>query len=103
MRAAETHTPQPSHLAQRSRTENLRGYGSPPARGRHQQRFDPKRPALLLLPDLLIPLRERAQPQRVQADEARGVAVVVGDLAFFERDKILVVKRIRALAADHVD
>src|SRR5215510_11393310 len=50
---------------------------------------------------LLSSLRERAQPQRVEADEADRVAVIVGDLAFFECHEVLVVERIGALAPDH--
>src|SRR5262249_34202777 len=57
----------------------------------------------LLLPDLPVPLRQGAQPQRVEANEARGVAVIVGDLALLERHQVLVVERIRALTSDHVD
>src|SRR6266566_937783 len=52
---------------------------------------------------LLPPLPQCAQPQRVEADEARRVAVVVGDGAFLERHQVLVIERIRALAADHRD
>src|SRR5262245_4698894 len=46
--------------------------------------------ALLLQP--LAPLAERAQAQRVQSDEARRVAMIVGDLAFLERNEVLVVE-----------
>src|SRR3989442_12129107 len=48
---------------------------------------------------LAPPLPERAQAQRVEADEAFGVALVVGG-AFLEGHEILVVERIFALAAD---
>jgi hypothetical protein len=37
-------------------------------------------------------LSQRAQAQRVEADEAGGVAVVVGDFAFLEGDEVLVVE-----------
>src|ERR1700733_6669397 len=50
---------------------------------------------------LPLPLPERPQPQRVEADEAFGVALVVGDLAVLEGDEVLIVERIFALAADH--
>src|SRR5207302_1031197 len=48
-------------------------------------------------------LSQRAQPQRVEPDEAGRVAVVVGDGAFLEGDEVLVVERIRTLAPDHAD
>ena len=47
-----------------------------------------------------LPLGERAQAQRVELDEARRVVLVVGDGAFLEGDEVLVVERIRAVAAD---
>src|SRR3954469_9836495 len=50
---------------------------------------------------LLLALAKRAQPQRIETDEACGIAMVVGDRAFFEGDEILIVERIGALAADH--
>src|SRR5262249_45152573 len=52
---------------------------------------------------LLLALPERAQPQRVEPDEAGGVALVVGNRTFLEGDEILIVERIRALAPDHAD
>src|ERR1700754_3283673 len=54
-----------------------------------------------LQPQLPLALAERAQPQCVKLDEARGVAVIVGDCAFLEGDEILIVERVLALAADH--
>ena len=48
-------------------------------------------------------LRQRPQPQRVEPDESCGIPVIVGHLAFFEGDEVLVVERIRALAPDHAD
>ncbi len=45
-----------------------------------------------LKPQLLLALAERAQPQRVELDEAGGVAVVVGDSTFLEGDEVLVVQ-----------
>src|SRR5207253_3797 len=47
-----------------------------------------------------VPLRQRPQPQRVQPDEARRIAVVVAALPFLEGDEVLVVERKRALAAN---
>src|SRR5215475_11155575 len=55
------------------------------------------RPLLQLLP----PAPKRAQAQRVEADEAGGVAVVVGDRALLEGDQVLVVERVRARPPDH--
>src|SRR5581483_738465 len=52
---------------------------------------------------LLLPLPKRAQTQGVEPDEAGRVAVVVGDRAFLEGDKVLIVERILALAPDHGD
>ena len=46
---------------------------------------------------------EKITPQGVELDEAGRVAVVVGDGAFLEGYEVLVVKRVRALAADHRD
>jgi hypothetical protein len=43
---------------------------------------------------LPLPLPERAQAQRVEADEALRVAVVVGDRAFLEGREVLVVERV---------
>jgi Pyridoxamine 5'-phosphate oxidase like len=40
---------------------------------------------------LPCPLRQGAQAQRVQANEACGIALVIGDLAFLEGDEILIV------------
>ena len=50
-----------------------------------------------------FPLGQRTQAQRIELDEACGVAVVVGDGSFLEGDEILVVERMRAVAPDHVD
>jgi hypothetical protein len=36
-------------------------------------------------------LPQRAQPQRVELDEARGVAVIAGDRTFLEGDEVLIV------------
>src|ERR1700726_3064411 len=44
-----------------------------------------------LQPQLLLALAERAQPQRVEFDKTRRVAVIVGDGAFLEGDEILIV------------
>ena len=44
-----------------------------------------------------LPLRERAQAQRVQSDEPRRVALVVGAAAFLEGHQVLVVERMLAL------
>jgi hypothetical protein len=41
---------------------------------------------------LLVALAERAQPERIELDEARGVAVIVGDGAFLESDEVLIVQ-----------
>src|SRR6266851_10005888 len=54
-------------------------------------------------PQLLLALAERAQPQGVELDEARGVAMIVGDRAFLEGDEVLIVQRVLALASDHDD
>src|SRR5439155_6266046 len=43
------------------------------------------------------------QPQRVEPDEARCVAVVVGNGALLEGDEVLVIERIGTLAADYRD
>src|SRR6476469_7695729 len=51
--------------------------------------------------ELSASLRERAQPHGVQPDETGRVAMVVGDVAFFESHEFLIVERIRAFAADH--
>src|SRR5262245_52480589 len=48
-------------------------------------------------------LSERAQPQRIEADEAGGVALIVSCRAFFEGHQVLIVERIFALAPDHTD
>src|SRR5262249_28224746 len=56
-----------------------------------------------LQPKLLPALAQGAQPQRVEPDEAGGVAVVVGDGAFLERDEILVIERAGTFASDHGD
>src|SRR5215831_9618116 len=53
--------------------------------------------------ELLAPLGERAQPQRIELDEALRVAVIVGDSTFFERHQVLIVERIFALPPDHGD
>src|SRR5262249_22107505 len=49
------------------------------------------------------PLRQRAQPQSVEADKTFGVTLVVADLAVLEGDEVLIVKRILAVAADQTD
>src|SRR5882762_8418114 len=51
-----------------------------------------------LQPQLLLALAERAQPQGVELDEARGVAMIVGHGTFLEGDEVLIVQRIFALA-----
>src|SRR5262249_18497084 len=45
--------------------------------------------------------RPQAQPQRVQLDEALGVALVVGALIFFEGHMLHGVERLRRLAANN--
>ncbi len=45
---------------------------------------------------LLPPLPQRAQAQGIEADEALGIAVIVGDRAFLEGDEVLIVERILA-------
>src|SRR5664280_3110368 len=54
-------------------------------------------------PQLFLALAERAQPQGIELDEARGIAVIVSHRTFLEGDEILIVQRILALAADHDD
>jgi hypothetical protein len=54
-------------------------------------------------PGLVSRLARHAQAQGVQLDEAAGVAVVVGDLAFLEGDQVLVVQAVGAFAADDRD
>src|SRR5687768_735211 len=49
----------------------------------------------------LVPSRRYPQAERVEADEAGGVALVVAATAFLEGDQILVVERQRAGPADH--
>src|SRR6202012_294972 len=49
---------------------------------------------------LPLPLTECAQPQRIELDEARRVALIVGHRAFLEGHEILVVERIGTFAAD---
>src|SRR4051812_18193802 len=98
------HHPAPRRRAECG-TSNENGRGSAPAillddEDREPRRFGRDR---ALQSELLLALAERAQPQRVELDEARGVAVVVGDGAFLESDQILIVQRIFALAADHDD
>src|SRR5713226_5985799 len=39
-------------------------------------------------PELLLALPQRAQSERVEPDEAGGVAMVVGDSAFLEGDEV---------------
>ena len=54
----------------------------------------PARPLAIRRPSIELQfapaLAERAQPQRVELDEAFGVAMVVGDRAFLEGDQLLV-------------
>src|ERR1700694_4435808 len=45
-----------------------------------------------LHPQLLLAWAERAQPQGVELDEARGIAMIVGDRAFLEGDEVLIVQ-----------
>src|SRR3982075_722854 len=42
-------------------------------------------------PQLLLALAERAQPQRVELDEARSVAVIIGHSTFLEGHQVLIV------------
>src|SRR5258708_11279303 len=96
---AGTHTPRlfSGHSGRRLFvTTNAGGYGS-------RFRGDDIGRESCLQPQLLLALAERAQPQGVEFDEARGVTVVVGDRAFLEGDEILIVQRILALAAYHDD
>ena len=46
-------------------------------------------------------MAERAQPQRVEPDEALGVLLVVGALVVLEGDERRRIERVRALAAGH--
>src|SRR5215471_3177539 len=46
-------------------------------------------------------LRQRAQAQRIEADESLRIVLVVGTRAVLERHEPLVVERIGAVAADH--
>src|SRR4051794_38672145 len=46
----------------------------------------------LLQTKLLFALAEGTHPQRIELDEARRIAVVVGDRAFLEGDEFLVVQ-----------
>src|SRR5215470_6041243 len=57
--------------------------------------------ALRPLVHLAPPAPEGAQAQRIQADEAGSVAVVVGDRALLEGDEVLIVERIWARPPDH--
>src|SRR4030081_2376483 len=43
----------------------------------------------------------QAQPERVQLDEAFGVALIVGTLVFLEGDVLHGIERLGRLAADH--
>src|SRR5579863_4664 len=61
------------------------------------------RATVLIQPEFPLALAEGAQAQRVELDEARGIAMIVGDRAFLEGDEILIVQRISAFAADHDD
>src|SRR5262249_33157213 len=70
-----------------------------------REELDPtyaKRACYLQL-QFLPSLTERAQAQRVEPDEAGGVAMVIGDGAFLERHEILVVERVLRRAADNGD
>ena len=80
----------------------MRSRARPPVRRRPRVRVEGSAGSALQ-PQFPFPLRQGAQPQRVELDEARGVAVVVGDGALLEGDEVLVVERIGALAADDVD
>src|SRR3984957_9923757 len=60
-------------------------------------------PASSWLRGSLPPLRQSPQAQRIELDEASRVLVVVSDGAFLEGDEILVVERVRAVTADHMD
>src|ERR1700677_3124950 len=63
----------------------------------------PRQVIVLPLRGSLPPLRQGPQAQRVQLDEAGGVLVVVGDGALLEGDEVLVVQRVRTVAADHMN
>src|SRR5208337_1099930 len=52
---------------------------------------------------LTLALPQRTQPQRVEADKARRVALVVSDRTLLERHQVLIVERIFALAPDDAD
>src|SRR5829696_5456037 len=89
------------------RPSAARGRGS---RGRARLSWTPSLgPAVLagddieLDPHLALPRAERPQPQRVELDEAGGVAVIIGDGPLLEGDEVLAVERVRALAPDQVD
>src|SRR5262245_61589980 len=45
-------------------------------------------------------LRQRAQAQRLEPDEALRVLLIVGDRAVLERDEFLIVERIGTVATD---
>src|SRR6476469_9211386 len=51
--------------------------------------------------ELSLALTQRPQAQRIELDEARRVAMVVGDCTLLEGDEIPVVERVSALAPDH--
>src|SRR3954467_13064713 len=65
---AGTHTPQPIDLVRRSTTETSVAMG--PAGTTAMNASTPIALVLLPLPDLPVPLRQCAQPQRVETDEA---------------------------------
>ena len=48
-------------------------------------------PVRKLQPEFPLALAEGAQAQRIELDEARGIAVIIGDRAFLEGDEILIV------------
>ena len=52
---------------------------------------------------LLLSLRQRPEPQRIELDEAGRVVLVVGNRAFLEGDEVRVVERVWAVAADDID
>src|SRR5207248_10334285 len=55
----------------------------------------------LSAPQLAPALRQRAQTERIEPDEALRIVLMVGGGAILERHQILIVKRIGALTADH--
>src|SRR5271165_6418004 len=77
--------------------------GKPQGAHKGEAIYGRRRGALCLRRRLLPPFRQRPQAKGVELDEAGGVVVVVGHGAFLEGDEVLVIKRVRAVAADHIN